>query len=43
MWLRGGERVAQLVVEKLPVVEFVEVEELGASERGVGVFGSTGL
>lgn len=43
VWLRGGERVAQLVVEKLPVVEFVEVEELGASERGVGGFGSTGL
>ena len=38
-----GERVAQLVVQRVPVVELVEVDELDATERGEGGFGSTGL
>ena len=38
-----GERVAQLVVQRVPAVELVEVDELDATERGEGGFGSTGL
>jgi len=37
-----GERVAQLVLMKLPVVHVEEVTELSTSERGTGGFGSTG-
>lgn len=37
-----GDRVAQLIVEKICTPKLVEVEELEATERGVGSFGSTG-
>jgi dUTP pyrophosphatase len=37
-----GDRVAQLVIMKLPFVEITEVSELSSSERGEGGFGSTG-
>ena len=37
-----GERIAQLVVQAVETVELVEVEELSASERSAGGFGSTG-
>jgi dUTP pyrophosphatase len=37
-----GMRIAQLVVVELPQVELVEVDELPASERGHGGFGSSG-
>ena len=37
-----GDRIAQMVIAKLPEVELVEVEELAASSRGAGGFGSTG-
>lgn len=37
-----GERIAQLVVQRVEHVRFVEVDELPASERGEGGFGSTG-
>ena len=37
-----GERIAQLVVQAVASVELVEVDELSASERGGGGFGSTG-
>lgn len=36
-----GERFAQLVVMKLPEIEFVESDKLSASSRGDGGFGST--
>lgn len=38
-----GERVAQLVIQAYAQVEFVEVDELPDSERGLGGFGSTGV
>ena len=38
-----GDRVAQLVLEKIAMVDVEEVEELGETERGVGGFGSTGV
>ena len=37
-----GDRIAQLVLVELPAVAFEEVDELPASERGSGGFGSTG-
>jgi dUTP pyrophosphatase len=40
--LRRGDRIAQLVVQKVEHARFVEVEHLPASERGAGGHGSTG-
>jgi dUTP diphosphatase len=40
--LRRGDRIAQLVVQKVEHARFVEVGELPASERGAGGHGSTG-
>jgi dUTP pyrophosphatase len=37
-----GDRIAQLVVQAVEQVELIEVEELSASDRGAGGFGSTG-
>ncbi len=37
-----GDRIAQLVIHKLPDVEMVEVDELSTTDRGEGGFGSTG-
>ena len=37
-----GERIAQLVVQAVEQVRFVEVDDLDASDRGSGGFGSTG-
>lgn len=37
-----GMRIAQLVFQRVETVELVEVDELPASERGAGGFGSTG-
>ncbi len=40
--VRRGERIAQLVIQKIEHVDFVAVDELPDSERGAGGFGSTG-
>lgn len=37
-----GERIAQLVIQKVPVVELEEVDELDQTDRGAGGFGSSG-
>ena len=37
-----GDRIAQMVICKLPDVELVSVEKLSESSRGEGGFGSTG-
>ena len=37
-----GDRIAQLVVQRVEHCAFVEVDELPGSERGHGGFGSTG-
>lgn len=37
-----GEKIAQLVIQRVELAELVEVDELPASERGAGGFGSTG-
>lgn len=38
-----GERIAQLVIQPVARALLVEVRQLGASERGPGGFGSTGV
>ena len=40
--IKEGERIAQLVLERIWTPEVVVVEELEESVRGVGGFGSTG-
>jgi dUTP pyrophosphatase len=40
--LNRGERIAQLVVQRVERVAFVEVDQLPESERGTGGHGSTG-
>jgi dUTP pyrophosphatase len=42
VWLRRGDRVAQLVVQRVRQARFVEVDRLPESSRGVGGYGSTG-
>lgn len=37
-----GNKVAQLLIQKVEFPEIIEKEELSDSERGVGAFGSTG-
>jgi len=37
-----GDRIAQLVIQKVERAEFVEVRDLPGSGRGTGGFGSTG-
>ena len=37
-----GDRIAQLVVMPFLAVDFVEADELDATDRGAGGFGSTG-
>jgi dUTP pyrophosphatase len=39
---KRGDRIAQLVIQKVERSEFVEVRELPGSGRGSGGFGSTG-
>jgi len=40
--IRRGDRIAQLVVTRLPEVELIPATELADSRRGSGGFGSTG-
>lgn len=37
-----GDRIAQMVVQKVEQIQWVAVEELSDSDRGTGGFGSTG-
>ena len=41
--IEPGERIAQLVISPVYQIEWVEVDELGETERGSGGFGSTGI
>ena len=38
-----GERIAQLVIQRVPVVSLMEVDELDKTDRGTGGFGSSGV
>ncbi len=37
-----GERIAQLVIQRVPTVRLVEVDQLDDTDRGAGGFGSSG-
>ncbi len=41
--IHDGERIAQLVIAKHERVQWKEVSELDATDRGTGGFGSTGI
>jgi dUTP pyrophosphatase len=40
--LRRGDRIAQLVIQRFETARFVETDDLPASARGAGGYGSTG-
>ena len=40
--IERGERIAQLVIQQVPVVHLTEVDELEETDRGSGGFGSSG-
>ena len=40
--IKRGDRIAQMVIQKLPEVEIVAADQLSDSLRGEGGFGSTG-
>jgi dUTP pyrophosphatase len=40
--IKRGERIAQLIIQRVEHAEFVELDELPGSARGAGGFGSTG-
>ena len=39
---KNGDKIAQLIIMKLPWVDIEEVDELSETDRGEGGFGSTG-
>lgn len=41
--VKEGDRIAQLVIERIATPEVLEVEDLDATQRGAGGFGSTGV
>jgi len=41
--VKKGDRVAQLILEQILTPDVVECEDLDATERGAGGFGSTGV
>lgn len=41
--IEKGERIAQLVIQKVPVVTLQEIDELSQTDRGEGGFGSSGV
>lgn len=41
--VKRGDRIAQLVIQKVPVVKLVDVAELDETDRGAGGFGSSGV
>ena len=41
--IKQGERIAQMVITKHEQAQWIEVDELNETQRGVGGFGSTGI
>ena len=37
-----GERIGQIIIMSYPEIEFIEVDKLSDSERGIGGYGSSG-
>ena len=40
--IKRGDKIAQLVIQKIPDIELIEADELNETARGAGGFGSTG-
>ena len=40
--VKNGDRIAQFVLNQVPTIEWVKVNELPDTDRGIGGFGSTG-
>lgn len=41
--IKRGDRIAQLILERICMADIVEVNELASTDRGAGGFGSTGV
>nr|KAJ0205231.1 hypothetical protein LSAT_V11C500238990 [Lactuca sativa] len=41
--VKTGDRIAQLIIQKIIVPEVMEVDDLDSTVRGAGGFGSTGV
>jgi dUTP pyrophosphatase len=41
--IKDGDRIAQMVIAKYERAEWIEVDNIDATERGAGGFGSTGV
>ena len=41
--IEAGDRIAQLVIQRVPEVQILEVDELDDTDRGAGGFGSSGV
>jgi len=41
--IKAGDRIAQLIIEKILTPQVLEVEDLDSTFRGIGGFGSTGV
>ncbi len=41
--IKRGDRIAQMVINKIEIPEIIETDNLNETERGEGGFGSTGL
>lgn len=41
--VKRGDRIAQLVIQQVPIVRLVEVDALDETDRGSGGFGSSGV
>jgi len=41
--IKRGDKIAQLVIQKIPDVELFETDVLNETNRGSGGFGSTGI
>lgn len=41
--IKRGDRIAQLILERICMADLIEVDDLSSTERGAGGFGSTGV
>ena len=41
--IKRGDKIAQLVIQRIPDIELIESDELNETARGAGGFGSTGV
>lgn len=41
--VKNGDRIAQMVLQKVPIVNWIAVDNFDETERGSGGFGSTGV